>query len=87
MSQVSYSDLLTNFVRGLVNNPEQATVEEVVAQSTVVLTLKCAPEDNGRIIGKQGKMIMALRTLLQAIAARNGCKIFIEVPYMQKNRR
>lgn len=64
----------------LVDKPEGVHVEEkVVNENKVVYTLKVAPEDIGKIIGKQGKTAQAMRVLLTAVMAKEGKKAILEI--------
>lgn len=71
---------LVEFVaRHLVTKPEEVTVESTRAEKTITLMLKVAPEDLGRIIGKEGRTIRSLRTLVGAAAAKAGLRATVEV--------
>lgn len=72
-------DLVELIARSLVDQPEQVSVLEVEGEKTVVIELKVAPEDMGKIIGKQGRIAKALRTVVKAAAAKEGKKIIIEI--------
>ncbi len=64
------TELVAFIARSLVDNPDQVEVREVTGEQTAVLELKVAPEDLGKIIGKQGKTAKAIRTILSASAAK-----------------
>ncbi|MDR1253803.1 MAG: KH domain-containing protein [Oscillospiraceae bacterium] len=72
--------LLKVIARGLVENPDDVEVDadEVNEDGVKVYHLHVASEDMGRVIGKQGRIATAIRTVLRA-AARNGPKIQIEI--------
>lgn len=64
----------------LVDNPDNVFVEEKTAEEKkVVLALKVGPEDIGKVIGKQGKTAQAMRTLLTAVAAKEGKRAILEI--------
>jgi predicted RNA-binding protein YlqC (UPF0109 family) len=63
----------------LVDNPEQVQVSETEGEKTIVIELKVAPSDLGKVIGKQGRTAKALRTLLAAAAAKLGKKAVLEI--------
>ncbi|MEJ5261636.1 KH domain-containing protein [Ignavibacterium sp.] len=64
----------------LVDHPDGVVVEEkAVEEKKVVLSLKVKPEDVGKVIGKQGKTAQAMRTLLTAIAAKDGKRAVLEI--------
>ena len=66
-------------LQALVNHPEQIVVAEILGRQTIVLEVRCHPEDMGRIIGKNGKTISALRVLLTSLAAKQKRKAVLEV--------
>jgi hypothetical protein len=72
-------ELVEYIARGVVNQPEAVEVEELMDEMGVVLKLKVSPEDKGRIIGKQGKVVEAIRTLLRVMAIREEKKVRLEV--------
>ncbi|HOP50926.1 MAG TPA: KH domain-containing protein [Ignavibacteriales bacterium] len=66
--------------KNLVDQPAKVVVEEKQPEDNkVVFTLKVAKEDVGKVIGKQGKTAQAMRTLLTAIAAKEGKKAVLEI--------
>jgi predicted RNA-binding protein YlqC (UPF0109 family) len=72
-------ELVEYIAKSLVDDPSQVQVNEVAGQGSLVLELQVAPEDMGRIIGKNGRVINAIRTLLRAGAARQGKRVTLEV--------
>lgn len=66
--------------RHLVDNPDNVVVEEKTPEEKkVVLSLKVQADDVGKVIGKQGKTAQAMRTLLTAIAAKEGKRAILEI--------
>ena len=64
----------------LVDSPEGVSIEESVPnENTVELLLKVSPDDVGKVIGKQGKTAQAMRTLLTAIAAKEGKRAILKI--------
>ncbi|HEX2982180.1 MAG TPA: KH domain-containing protein [Ignavibacteriales bacterium] len=64
----------------LVDNPDGVSVEvKNPDEKKTVLTLKVSPEDVGKVIGKQGKTAQSMRTLLTAIAAKEGKRAILEI--------
>ncbi len=64
----------------LVDTPENVSIEEVHPnEKTIEMTLKVGPDDVGKVIGKQGKTAQAMRTLLTAIAAKEGKRAILKI--------
>jgi predicted RNA-binding protein YlqC (UPF0109 family) len=64
----------------LVDSPEDVVVEEITTEEKkLTLSLKVKPDDVGKVIGKQGKTAQAMRTLLTAIAAKEGKRAMLEI--------
>ena len=72
-------DLLIQIVKVLVDNPEQVQVNEIESTQTVVLELRVAKSDMGKIIGKQGKTANAIRTLLIAVSGKARRRYLLEI--------
>ena len=74
-------DLLIGIAKGLVDNPDAVTAEEEAAneEGVVVYRLHVAQEDIGRVIGKQGRIAKAIRTVMRAAANRKDMKIQVEI--------
>lgn len=73
--------LLISIASGLVENPEAVTVttDEPNEEGVIVYHLKVAENDMGRVIGKQGRIAKAIRTVMRAAANRNEQKIAVEI--------
>jgi len=64
----------------LVDNPDQVAIDEKEPEENkVILSLKVRSDDVGKVIGKQGKTAQAMRTLLTAIAAKDGKRAILEI--------
>ncbi len=74
-----YKNLLEYIVKNLVSQPDVVEVEEVEQDSKLVLKLKVAKEDMGRIIGKEGRIIRSIREIIYAYSIKNSQKVFVEV--------
>jgi hypothetical protein len=71
---------LVEFVsKSLVDKPDQVDIQQRQEGNLTVLELRVAKEDYGKIIGKQGRTVKALRGLLTAACAKNGLKFSLEV--------
>ena len=73
--------LLINIVKGLVDDKDaiSVTVDEPNEEGVIVYHLTVAADDMGRIIGKQGRIAKAIRTVIRAAAARKGEKAAVEI--------
>jgi hypothetical protein len=72
-------ELIEYIARSIVNEPEQVTVSEENGTEGIVLKLLVAPDDKGRVIGRQGRVAQAMRTLLRVTAAREGTRATLEI--------
>ena len=74
-------ELLITNAQGLVEDPSAVTVEqdEPMEDGTVVFHLHVAPDDMGRVIGKQGRIAKAMRTVMRAAATRQDAKVAVEI--------
>lgn len=73
-------ELVQFLARQLVNNPDAVEVEEEAHGDTAsVLELRVAKEDLGRVIGKQGRTVNSIRTILNAAASRTNRKVVLEI--------
>lgn len=71
--------LLEMIAKSLVDEPQSVVVEESKTNYGVVLKLKVAPCDMGKIIGKQGKRARAIRTIMRAVSFRNNTNVVLEI--------
>ena len=73
-------DLLEYIAKSLVDSPDSVTVEETESgDGTVVLTLHVASSDMGRVIGKQGKIAKAIRTVVKSGASYQNKRVAVEI--------
>lgn len=72
-------DLLVYIVKGLVDDPDAVAVDEIESGNTVTLELSVASDDMGRVIGRRGRVINAVRSLVQVKAARLGKRVDVEL--------
>lgn len=72
-------ELVTFIAKSIVDNPDQVEVNEVEGERAVVFELRVAPEDMGKVIGKKGRVIHAVRDLVQAAAAKEGKRATVEI--------
>jgi len=71
--------LVETIAKALVDHPDQVRVRENVTEKSIVYELSVAPEDMGKIIGKQGRVAKALRTVVSASAVHDPKKVTIEI--------
>ena len=71
--------LVETIAKALVAQPEAVEVTEVACDWEVTVSLKVAPEDMGKVIGKQGRIAKAIRTLVKASATRDDKRINVEI--------
>lgn len=72
-------ELVEFLAKALVDNPDQVTVNEINGDSTTVIELKVADSDMGKVIGKQGKIAKAIRSVVKAAAAKEGKKVVVDI--------
>ncbi len=72
-------ELLEYLARSLVDDPESVRVEVVDRERSQVLQLSVAPDDVGKVIGKQGRIAKALRTVIRAAALKQDKKATVEI--------
>ena len=72
-------ELLTYIAQNLVDHPDQVDVKEVDCDGELVLELRVAPEDMGKVIGRQGRIVKEIRILMRAVAQRKGKKVSVDI--------
>ena len=72
-------ELVSAIAKSLVEHPDQVQVSESVEDGTTVIRLKVAEDDMGMVIGKQGRIAKAIRTVVKAAATRSGQKVMVEI--------
>ena len=72
-------ELLLYIARSLVDHPDQVTVTEVENDGELTLELRVAPEDMGKVIGKQGRIAKALRAVVRAATTKSDKPVFVEI--------
>lgn len=72
--------LVETIAKSLVEHPEQVVVSEAGEKDgSVVIELKVAPEDMGKVIGRQGRIAKALRTVVKAASVKQNKKVVVEI--------
>ena len=73
------SELVKTIAKALVDNPDEVFVTETEGRQSLIIELKVAPEDMGKIIGKQGKIAKAIRTVAKAAATKENKRVVVEI--------
>ena len=71
-------EILESIILNIVANKEQVSVTETIEETAIIYEVKVAEEDIGRIVGKQGKVAQAIRTLIKSIGAKEKKKIVVK---------
>lgn len=71
--------LLEVIAKSLVDHPDEVVVTEQETEKGLVLELKVAPSDMGKVIGKQGRIARAIRSVIKAAASREDKKVIVEI--------
>lgn len=71
--------LVEYVARGLVDRPDAVEVHEVDDERGITLKVRVAPEDMGKVIGRGGRIVLALRTVVRAAAGRTGRRVSVEI--------
>ena len=71
-------ELLLYMAKSLVDNPDKVEVNEIEGETTT-LELRVAPEDMGKLIGRQGRIAREIRTIVKSVAQRTGPKVPVEI--------
>ena len=72
-------ELIESIAKSLVDNPNEVHVNEVQGEQSIILELKVAPTDMGKVIGKQGRIAKAIRTVVKAAALKEEKKVVVEI--------
>jgi predicted RNA-binding protein YlqC (UPF0109 family) len=77
MSKVK--DLVEYMVKALADEPDAVSLSEIEGEASIVLELRVAPDDMGRMIGRQGRTINAMRSISRVLGAKMGKKVTLEI--------
>ena len=72
-------ELVEYIAKSLADNPDAVKVTEVAEDERIILKLEVATEDKGKIIGREGRVAQAMRTLLRVAAMKNGTRASLEI--------
>ncbi|MBR3882800.1 MAG: KH domain-containing protein [Clostridia bacterium] len=71
-------DILEVVIKNLVDNPDEVSINEVTEAKSICYEVKVAKNDMGKVIGKQGKMAKAIRSIMKAVAVKEHKKVNVE---------
>ena len=71
--------LVEAIAKSLVDDPEAVEVKEIEENQTIIIELRVAPGDMGKVIGKQGRIAKAIRTVVKAAAMKENKKVVVEI--------
>lgn len=74
-----YKDLVEYLVKSLVDDKESVSLTETDTDGKLVITIKVASSDMGRVIGKDGRIIKSIREIVRAYSAKNGVKVSVDI--------
>ncbi|GAA0069411.1 KH domain-containing protein [Clostridium sardiniense] len=72
-------ELVEVIAKSLVDKPDEVKVNEIAGEQSIILELRVAPEDMGKVIGKQGRIAKAIRTVVKAAAIKEEKRVVVEI--------
>jgi predicted RNA-binding protein YlqC (UPF0109 family) len=72
-------ELVEYIVKALVDKPDQIDVKETAGETVTILEIKTAPEDVGKVIGREGRIANSIRAIVKAAAAKQHKKVTVEI--------
>ena len=72
------NELLTYIIQNLVDEPDQVSVTERKAEGETIFEVRVAAGDMGKVIGRQGRIVKEIRTLMKAVAQRHGKRVSVD---------
>ncbi|CAK7020668.1 KH domain-containing protein [Tissierella carlieri] len=72
-------ELVEFIAKSLVENPDEVVVNEIEGSQSIIIELKVHPEDMGKVIGKQGRIAKAIRTVVKAAAIKDNKRVVVEI--------
>jgi predicted RNA-binding protein YlqC (UPF0109 family) len=77
--EVRMKELLENIARALVDYPDEVFVNEIQNEKSIILELKVSKDDMGKVIGKQGRIAKAIRTVVKAAAVKDNRRVVVDI--------
>ena len=72
-------ELLLYIVKALVDNPDEIKINEVTRDGELILELSVAPADMGKVIGRQGRIVKAIRSIVKSAAAHENLRVNVDI--------
>lgn len=72
-------ELIELMIKGIVDKPDKVEINQIIGEKTLVFEIKADPDDIGKIIGKQGRNIKSIRTIINAAAQGDSKRVIIEI--------
>lgn len=76
---MSYRPFVETLVRSVVENPDQIEIDEEQEMGTRTFFVRCSPEDVGKVIGKSGRVVSAIRCVVSAVAVKSREKAYVKI--------
>ena len=73
-------ELIEYIAKTIADHPDDIVVTETEEEDRIVIRLEVASDDKGKIIGRQGRVVQAMRTLLRVAAVKRGTRVTLEIP-------
>ena len=73
-------ELIEYIAKAIADSPDKVVVTETQEEDRVLIRLEVAPEDKGKVIGREGRVVQAMRTLLRVAAVKKGTRATLEIP-------
>jgi predicted RNA-binding protein YlqC (UPF0109 family) len=77
--EVNMRELLENIAKALVDYPDEVFVNEIQNEKSIILELKVSKDDMGKVIGKQGRIAKAIRTVVKAAAVKDNRRVVVDI--------
>ena len=72
-------ELVEYLVKALVDKPEEVNISQTEGEAVTILEIRVSPEDAGKVIGKEGRIANAIRTIVKAAGAKNKKRVSVEI--------
>lgn len=72
-------ELVESIAKAIVDQPDEVTINEIQGEKSVILEITVADDDMGKIIGRQGRIARAIRTVVKAAATKEGKKVIVDI--------